>query len=457
MKNHLLIGGMVAALVSTHLAAAGIAPADIGKTLTAAGSPMAANGPIPAYEGRDQPLQGWTPDKSRTSFWKYHDEKPLFTIDASNASQYAEQLTPGQLALFKVNPDYKMVVYPTHRSCSYPDFVMDNTRANVGTAKLSPSGNGIAAGTLPGIPFPAATTGLEAIWNHLMRYSGVGMDSVVRTVVSPRPGAAGFIDTAAITTMYMPLNAKGQQSPSQGGGNYLSAFVQLSEPPALAGQALIQKSQFENAQESFMYFPGQRRVRRMPTYAYDAPMLGYENQIMVDASFTFNGNPDRFDWKLVGEKNILVPYNAFGMYDQDVKQSDVVGARSLTPAARRYELHKVIMVQATVKDGVRHTAPKRMFYLDSDTYLALVADDYDAQGKLWKVRESYPMPVWEVEGACALLPYAQYDLDSGRYIADFIVAGNPSRKGIQWFLESNSTRFRSDFYTQDNLRSISER
>ncbi|WP_437880429.1 DUF1329 domain-containing protein [Pseudomonas sp. LRF_L74] len=457
MNHRLLIGGIVMALGSGPLAAANIVPAEIGKTLTAAGSPMAADGPIPAFEGRDQPLPGWSIEKSRTAFWKYHDEKPLFTIDASNAAQHAEQLTPGQLALFKVNPEYKMVVYPTHRTCSYPDFVVENTRQNVGSAKLTASGNGIASGTLPGIPFPGTSSGLEAIWNHLMRYSGVGMDSVVRTVVSPRPGSSGFIDTAAQTTLFMPLNAKGQHSPSEGGGNYLNGFVQLSEPPAMAGQAMIQKSMFDADQETFMYFPGQRRVRRMPTYAYDAPMLGYENQIMIDASFTFNGNPDRFDWKMVGEKNILVPYNAFGMYDQDLKQSDVVTPKSVSPAVRRYELHKVYVVEATVRQGVRHSTPKRTFYLDSDTYLALVADDYDAQGKLWKVRESYPMPVWEVEGACASIPYAQYDLENGRYIADFIVAGNPSKKGIEWFLESDKTRFRSSFYTQDNLRSISER
>jgi hypothetical protein len=450
-----------AALLALSGLAVQSAPVDaerIGKSLTAAGSSVDADGPIPKYEGRDVLEAGWTFGKNRQASWKYHNEKPLYTIDGSNYTKYAEQLTPGQQSVFKANPDYKMDVYPTHRSCAFPDFVVENTRRNVKEAKLGADGNSLASGVLPGLPFPATDNGLEAIWNHLLRYTGIGYDTpVVRTLVSPRPGSDTWIDTITDTTMFFPLNKKGAHKPTDFGATFLDGYVKFITPAAMAGQAMVQRSIFAEQQETYFYFPGQRRVRRMPTYAYDAPMLGFENQMMVDASFTFNGNPDRYDWKLVGAKNMLMPYNAFAMYDNELKVSEVAGPKSVTQKARRYELHKVYVVEATVKSGLRHSAPKRTFFLDADTYLALVADDYDAQGKLWKHRESYAMPVHELQGACALVPYAQYDLQSGRYFLDFVTAETPAVKGFRFYLDSSEPRFKPDFYTQDNLRAMSER
>lgn len=456
MKLRIISATILLALPGLAARSAPVEADRIGKELTAAGSSIEADGPIPKYEGRAVLETGWKFGMNRQASWKYRDEKPLFTIDGSNYAKYAEQLTPGQQALFKANPDYRMDVYPSHRSCAFPDFVVENTRRNAKEAKLGADGNSLASGVLPGLPFPATDNGLEAIWNHLLRYAGIGYDTpAVHTLVSPRPGSDLWIDTITDATLYFPLNKKGANKPTDFGATFQDGYVKFIAPAALAGQGMVQRSIFSEQQETYFYFPGQRRVRRMPTYAYDAPMLGFEGQMMVDASFTFNGNPDRYDWKLVGTKNMLMPYNAFAMYDNEMKVSEVAGPKSVMQKARRYELHKVHVVEATVKAGLRHGAPKRTFFLDADTYLALAADDYDAQGKPWKHRESYAMPVHELQGACALVPHAQYDLHGGRYFLDFVTAS--AAKGFRFYLESNEPRFKPDFYTQDNLRALSER
>ncbi|MFX4366072.1 DUF1329 domain-containing protein, partial [Acinetobacter baumannii] len=67
--------------------------------------------------------------------------------------------------------------------------------------------------------------------------------------------------------------------------------------------------------EVFYYFPGQRRVRRMPSYSYDSPQIGFENQYTMDEPTMFWGAMDRFEWKLVGKKELFIPYNSFGAYD----------------------------------------------------------------------------------------------------------------------------------------------
>jgi hypothetical protein len=50
----------------------------------------------------------------------------------------------------------------------------------------------------------------------------------------------------------------------------------------------------------------------------------------------------------------------------------------------RWELHRVWVVEATVKPGQRDLYGKRVFYLDEDSWGALAADQYDAKGQLFR-------------------------------------------------------------------------
>ena len=65
-----------------------------------------------------------------------------------------EQAVPGQVELFKRIPGYRMDVYPTRRTCSAPDFVVENTRQNVGFAKLDAAGLALDEAHVPGIRSP---------------------------------------------------------------------------------------------------------------------------------------------------------------------------------------------------------------------------------------------------------------------------------------------------------------
>jgi hypothetical protein len=192
----------------------------------------------------------------------------------------------------------------------------------------------------------------------------------------------------------------------------------------------------------------------MPTYAYDSPQIGMENQYTLDEPLVFNGTLDRFDWRLVGKKEIYVPYNSFGAYDFSGKFDDIAKPDFIEPGHRRYELHRVWIVEASVKQGMRHTAPKRTFYLDEDSWNLLLAEDYDVQGKLAKVREGFVIPVYET-GTCDTSAFVQFNLTEGRYVFDMHVVG--TGKDAQWITESSGPRFKSGFYTSDNLRAISER
>lgn len=415
-----------------------------------------SDGRIPAYAGVEQTPAGWSPGKVRSDYAPFKSEKPLFSITAANVDKYAANLTPGQIAMFKQIKNYRMDVYPTHRDCGYPDWVQENTRKNAGTAKLDASGDHLQSAILPGLPFPAAKTGQQAIWNYLARYRGVGIQwGKLNTMVSPRPGSSEWISVTSHQTVFMPWGKKGSNQLTADEPLY-SIYFAYETPAALAGQALVQSDNFANNDSpAFYYFPGQRRVRRMPSYNYDAPQIGFENQYTVDEPWLFNGDIDRFDWKLVGKKDIYVPYNDFAMYDFKKSVDDVFKPDQVDPSARRYELHRVYMVEATLKASMRHISQKKVLYFDEDTYLALVGEDYDAQGKLWKTKESYPIPVWELGGTCDVEPFSQYNLVTGRYVTDQSVVGDG--QDVQYFESSDAPMFRSDYYTSENLRSISER
>ncbi|MNT64244.1 hypothetical protein D3C72_2021240 [compost metagenome] len=62
-------------------------------------------------------------------------------------------------------------MYPTHRSAAAPQRIYDATRFNAENGALMAGGNGVD-GVAAGVPFPIPANGLEAIWNHILRYRG---------------------------------------------------------------------------------------------------------------------------------------------------------------------------------------------------------------------------------------------------------------------------------------------
>ena len=456
------IQALAAAVLSLQVGfcfAAGAQDAErLGKDLTPLGGEKAGNkdGAIPAWSGTEAPVPGWSQGKKRVDFWKHKSDKPLFSIDASNVDKYADKLTPGQVALFKQIKGYRMDIYPPHRDCSAPGFVVDNTKKNVTTAALAPEGWYLKEAYMPGIPFPLPKNGVEVMLNGKFHYRGVGVEyKPMFTAISPRKGSADWIKAADDLVWYMPWAKKGSTLLSSMPPVEWYIHFGYTAPAALAGQALnITMHTNEPGSEAFYYFPGQRRVRRMPTYAYDAPQIGFENQYTMDEPEVFMGTLDRFDWKLVGKKEIYVAYNSFGGYNFSGKFEDFAQRDFVNPADRHYELHRVWVVNATVKAGMRHSAPKRTFYLDEDSWNYLAAEDYDGQGKIWKVRESFLIPVYET-GSCDASAFAQYNLADGRYLVDMHAAG--TGKDISYSEEGNGPRFNASYYTSENLRAMSER
>ena len=420
------------------------------------GNPAAsADGSIPAWIGATGIEQGWSYGKNREAAWKYAGDKPLFTITEANAAKYAKDLTAGELQALKTLPGYSMVVYPTRRDCGVPGFEAANSLKNPGYAKLAADGWGLQQAYVPGIPFPKPANGAEVMWNAKMRYRGLAVDYPhINTMVSPAPGSKDWITAFSTQTLFYPWGVAGSHKLSDYPPVEYETYFAYTAPPSLEGQALVVKFFLDQpGSETYYYFPGQRRVRRMPSYAYDAPQIGFEGQYTTDEPMIFNGTIDRFNWKILGKREIYVPYNSFGAYSFDTPLDKVVGPHYLHAQYRRYELHKVWVVEATLKKGFRHIAPKRIFYVDTDSWILLAREDYDAQGKLFNYAESYPIPVYET-GSCDATAFSQYNLSEGRYVFDMNPVGGG--KDVHWLTKAGSSpRTVDSFYTANNLATMS--
>jgi len=71
-----------------------------------------------------------------TTNFPFEQEKPLFAITAANVAHYANNLRSAK-ELFRYH-DYRMDIYPTHRSAALPSSVYENTFQNA-TPRYAPA------------------------------------------------------------------------------------------------------------------------------------------------------------------------------------------------------------------------------------------------------------------------------------------------------------------------------
>ena len=385
-----------------------------GPELTPVGAERAGNadGSIPEWTGGIQELPaGYSPGDRLVD--PFPDDKPLFTITAANHEQYAEYLSPGQIALLKRYPEtFSMPVYPTRRSALLPDVEYERIKAGATVTEMVEGGNGLVDFDA-NVPFPIPGNGLEIIWNHVVRYR-TALSFQRRYTQIPVQSNGNFAPVLFEEEAIFANRV--EDNPYK---NRLFVFLQrILAPARLEGDVLLVHEnidQIEEPRSAWLYNAGQRRVRRAPNIAYDGPGTASDGLRTADDLDMFNGAPDRYDWKLVGKKEMIIPYNSYKLWDGDLKYKDIVKAGHMDPALLRYEKHRVWVVDSTLKDGARHLYARRTFYVDEDTWQISVIDHYDGRGELWKVKEGHPIVHYQVKIPW-LAAESLHDLNSGRYL-----------------------------------------
>ena len=390
----------------------------LGSKLTPLGAEKAGNadGSIPAWTG-GLPINAGTVDSKGFLADPFANEKPLLIITASNAQQYKDKLTDGQLAMFKRYPDsYKIPVYPSHRTAAVPQAVYDAAKKSALNTVTIGGGNGLGNfSDSRYYAFPVPQNGVEVVWNHITRYRG---GNLRRTITQAAPQTNGGYSLVTLDDEIATPAQITDQDPAQASNVLLYFKQQITAPARLAGNVTLVHETIDQVKEprlAWVYNSGQRRVRRAPQVAYDGPGTAADGMRTVDNFDMFSGAPDRYDWKLVGKRELYIPYNSYKLDSPTLKYDDVIKAGHINQDLTRYELHRVWEVEATLKPGERHIYGKRHLYFDEDTWQLAEVDHYDGRGQLWRVAEGHAQQYYDhkVPGYTV---EALYDLIAGRYV-----------------------------------------
>ena len=416
-----IIAVMALSLLAAHVMAA-VSPeeaAKLGTTLTPVGAEKAGNadGSIPAWTG-GIPKNAGAVDSKGFLADPFASEKPLFVITAATVDKYKDKLSDGQVAMFKRYPEtYKIPVYPTHRTVNLPPEIYESIKRSALNVKPINDGNGLEGFTGNRYyAFPIPKNGVEVLWNHITRYHGGNLRRII-TQATPQTNGSytpiRFEEEVAVPQLIPDMD------PAKA-ANVLTFFKQsVTAPARLAGNVLLVHETLDQVKEprlAWIYNAGQRRVRRAPQVAYDGPGTASDGLRTSDNFDMFSGAPDRYDWKLVGKKEMYIPYNSYKLDQPTLRYDDIIKAGHINQDLTRYELHRVWEVVGTVKPSERHIYAKRHMYIDEDSWQVALVDHYDGRGQLWRVAEGHAQFYYDHQTP-AYTVETLYDIIAGRYIA----------------------------------------
>ena len=385
-------------------------------------------GKLKVPSSKYDPKSGLRPDP-------FADDKILYTITSQNMAQYADKLTDGLKALLTRYPDVKLNVYPTRRSMSYSPYMQEMQKKYATTANLKKDGKWVAD-VRSAFPFPIPKNGLEAAWNHIVRWSG---------------------SVEQISPATWLVNANGQKiNVSQSESDFFEfpywdpksnrfdmiyvVFDNVVGPANRVGEGLIGMAPTDKTwgggQPVWQYLPGQRRVKLAPEVSFDGPCTTYAGAGVYDECYMYTGSPEKYDWKILGKRELVIPYNTYKAFYW-TKSTDLLGQHFFNAEYLRNEVHRCWVIEGKLKPGLRHIYHRRILYLDEDSWVCHMADQFDAKDRMWRIKYLIGPFNYDIQ-APATFCDTGIDLISGIYYLAAHVAEHggvkyvPSRPEKQW-------------------------
>ena len=437
-------------------ALAGVTPEEAAR-LKADLTPMGAeragntNGTIPQWEGGLTQMPQGVSHKAGDFYPDPFARDPvLLSITAKNMGAYADKLSSGQKGLLKKYPEtYRIDVYQTRRTAAAPQWVYDHVYKNATRSSLNDNRLGVV-NAYCAIPFPIPKRGEEVIFNHIMRYRGASRSFEYLSGIV-LPNGTFSIGGGGYAKENYPIAYKGG-SPDNFDNPILKLLIEYNSPERRKGELLLALDyldSYRTPRKAWQYLPGQRRVRRAPTIAYDNPDSDTGGLETYDGAYMFNGAIDRYDWKIIGKKEMYIPYNCYRFHN--AKRSEVLTAAHHNPDVMRWELHRVWVLEANLQEGKRHAYAKRVFYIDEDTWIAILSDNYDGRGNLWRTNLQTTWNIYNIPAVVDVTLF-HYDFQKETYAVDAIL------NDMEHFIVYDPAKgFDEKLFTPENLRKLGRR
>ena len=254
-------------------------------------------------------------------------------------------------------------------------------------------------GAYGGVPFPLPKDGYEVMWDFVLNYHPAYCHELYQNYLLDTSGNVTFLGDIE-TWWAEPYYDKTKTSLD--GKFYIYFRVLFHSPPPEQGTAYLFQYPYDfnkTDDVTWFYDPGTRRIRIAPEFKYDTPVASYGGAIDFDEIDLFYGAMDKFDFKLMGLQEKIVPYNDFAL--NNTTESTELKPEFLNPANVRWEVHRVWVVNAILKPGQRHEYSQWNFYVDEDSYAILASESYDHGGSIYRVGFTYPFPTY-YDGASAV-------------------------------------------------------
>nr|WP_271106208.1 DUF1329 domain-containing protein [Pseudomonas tohonis] len=341
---------------------------------------------------------------------------------------------------------YRMQVYPSHRDFRHASWIEDNVRRNALRAELVNNGEGVK-GAHGGAPFPIPKSGHELLWNHNLRSTAWKEDAHYRMALTLGNGNRQFeLTRYQVQWPWNDPNGTGEPALEL----YAMGLHRTLEPSRKRGEIILIHSFVNPAlqpTQTWQYLPGTRRVRRAPTIGYDHP-YGAGGFRTTDEDRLFNGAPDRYEWTMLGKQEVYIPYHNYRANDPSLPLETLLSDQGhLNPELIRFELHRTWVLEAKLKPGKRHVYARRVLYLDEDSWAAVLADNYDARGSLWRSNLQTTFYAYELEGFHAGIA-VYHDPIAGAYLADRLSNDQPPAR------LNDASSFDESHFTLPNLRKL---
>lgn len=395
--------------------------ARLGKDLTPVGAVRAGNedGSIPAWQPAERrgENKGVFPNNP-----KIDGEKPLFTITAKNLAEYEKFLSEGHKELFKRYPDtYKMNIFPSHRFANFPQKILDETIKNASRAELEGVDN--PKGAFLGFPFPIPQSGVEPLWNHRVKWRSPAVRRYNNQMIVQQDGDFTLTRIVEDVKFYYANTEMEDPAELKPGTDFLKYISETLSPPRIAGTYILvhEKAGFgPEGRAAWLYAPALKRIRRAPAVCCDNPYEGTDGHQFYDQVDMYNGVFERFSWKLLGKREMYIPYNANRIAGNQTKYADIAAPNHVNPDLPRYEKHRVWVVEAENKPDLRHTFKRRVFYIDEDSWTVVGIDNYDHENKLMQFQEGHLVIYYNFLVATTQ-PEVIYHFNSGRYFVTAMI------------------------------------
>jgi hypothetical protein len=167
------------------------------------------------------------------------------------------------------------------------------------------------------------------------------------------------------------------EKPNPNGYRAQQGLYPILEPFDLKGVGALGNRYNDSGKQddSWLYLPSLRRVRRLSTAQRSDALFGQDTD--VDSYYGYAGHIAWMDWKFLGEQEVI---GAFHAKNYPVKWDPKVD----WAFDDVWEKRKVYVVEGVSKLP-QYAYSKRVLYIDKEAWVVPFTDIYDRSGELWKI------------------------------------------------------------------------